>query len=510
MTNPNATGDELDRWIGRTIDRRYDIIEILGEGGMGAVFIAEHRKLKKKVALKVVRDDFLGNAEVMARFAREAMAAARVDHPNVVGAIDYGNLPGGGAYMVMPLVQGRDLQTMLEEKSFLWSQACDVGAQVADASAAAHAAGIVHRDLKPENVLLETRGDGSQLVKILDFGVARVALDEDRAMADAAPGRALTHLGMVVGTPGYMAPEQATGDTVDHTADLYSLGVVLWEMISGQALFPDRELSQVINAQLTHEPPSLLQFDASVPPRLDALIRSLLARAPEDRPNSASEVRDVLRSFAYQQKADIEVGTAKTALAASSVEARDSRVATAPAMPAAKAPGSPLPWLAIALGAGVGLLIAIVGTTVGLLLLSSSNDPEPVAVPTGESPTVEPLLDQGPPEEVQQSIDEVLHSETRGERRTAARKLQAHTPEDEVPRSALAVATLELARNCQDKRAALLEIASLADPLALPAVERLDARPRRGCGLLRRSDCLACLREDLPSVLTALRVAGAD
>jgi serine/threonine-protein kinase len=200
--------------LGRELDGRYRIVRVLGEGGMGAVFVAEHLTLHKQVALKVIRAELAGNGEVAARFAREAMATAQFEHPHVASAIDYGTLPEGGAYFVMLLVRGRGLRSMCgghgDNARVPWRRACALGAQVADALSAAKAAGIIHRDLKPDNVLVEQREDGSDLVKVLDFGIAHIAPRD--AGTEGTANRQLTRVGMVMGTPGYMAPEQAVRD----------------------------------------------------------------------------------------------------------------------------------------------------------------------------------------------------------------------------------------------------------------------------------------------------------
>jgi serine/threonine protein kinase len=227
-----ATGPQpiADPWLGRVLDDRYRITERLGEGGMGAVFVAEHLKLRKLVALKVIRAELAGNGEVAARFAREAMATAQFEHPHVASAIDFGTLAEGGAYLVMQLVRGQSLRDLLDQRGQLpWPMACELLAQVADALSAARTVGIVHRDLKPENILVEVREDGSYLAKILDFGIAHVAPHPATPVSGQGDeAHVLTRIGTVMGTPGYMSPEQAVGDRVDHRTDLYALGVVLW------------------------------------------------------------------------------------------------------------------------------------------------------------------------------------------------------------------------------------------------------------------------------------------
>jgi serine/threonine protein kinase len=278
-------------WVGYTLDGRYKLLELIGEGGMGAVFSAEQVALRKQVAVKMIHGEFSGNEEIEARFKREALATAQIEHPNVASAIDFGELPGGGRYLVTQLVRGPSLTSLIENKKLPWQRVCDLGAQIADALTAAHSRGIIHRDLKPDNILLEQREEGT-VVKVLDFGIARVN--------DAgAPGStmALTRLGTVMGTPGYMPPEQAMGEPTDHRADLYALGVILWESLSGRILWDGGELSDLLTRQLTQPPPPLIGEVPDMPPELDQLLAQLLARDAKHRPATAKEVRDVLRAL---------------------------------------------------------------------------------------------------------------------------------------------------------------------------------------------------------------------
>lgn len=291
-----------DAWIGRVIDDRYEIVEMLGEGGMGAVFVAKHLKLDKEVAFKVILPIYAGDGEIAARFAREAMATAKFEHPHVASAIDYGTLPEGGAYFVMQLVRGDNLNELLEKEGRLhWSRAAEIGSQLADALSAAAEYGIVHRDLKPENIIIQRRDDRTELVKVLDFGIARHTRDSIPApnISGERVKRKLTRDGAVVGTPGYMAPEQAIGDRAGHAADLYALGVVVWECIAGRQLWDAENLSTLIQNQLTLPVPSLIELlpEEDIPEELDALLIQLMAVRPKDRPAQAGEVRDILRQF---------------------------------------------------------------------------------------------------------------------------------------------------------------------------------------------------------------------
>ena len=273
-------------WVGRVIDERYRIDQVLDEGGMGAVFIAEHLKLQKSVAFKVILPKLAGDPELAQRFAREGMVSAKLEHPHIASAIDSGTLPDGGAYLVMQLARGRGLRAWMGRGAD-WRLAARIGMQLADALAAAHAHGIVHRDLKPENVKVEDR-DGALHARVLDFGIARVS-------EPPSAGGALTRIGSIMGTPGYMAPEQAVGEAVDARADVYALGVILWELATGETLFDQEDFGAITTAQFSSPAPSLRETCPDVPPELDALIARMLEVSKDKRPADGAEVRDVLR-----------------------------------------------------------------------------------------------------------------------------------------------------------------------------------------------------------------------
>ncbi|HEX7668809.1 MAG TPA: serine/threonine-protein kinase, partial [Polyangiaceae bacterium] len=231
--------------VGTVLAERYRVDRFLGSGGMGAVYLGEHILMRKAVALKVLHRDMTVHAEVVARFEREAVAAGRIDHPNVAAASDFGRLADGSFYLVLEYVDGRSLASLIDEGPIELGRTLAIAEQVASALVAAHVAGIVHRDLKPDNVMLVRSADGADHVKVLDFGIAKVAGQEADGAA-SENGRQLTRVGAVMGTVGYMAPEQALGQAVDHRADLYAFGVLLYEMVAGTRPFVAEELSQVI------------------------------------------------------------------------------------------------------------------------------------------------------------------------------------------------------------------------------------------------------------------------
>lgn len=272
--------------VGTIVADRYRIEELLGEGAMGAVYRAQHIHMQKLVALKVLHRETGANQEVVRRFEREAVAAGRVVHPHVATAQDFGQLGDGSFYLVLEYVAGKSLRDVLEEFGSLpTDRACRIGEQVASALAAAHAAGIVHRDLKPENVMLvgDTEGD---FIKVLDFGLAKLGKEE-------STDTKLTKMGAVYGTPQYMAPEQAAGTEVDHRADLYALGVMLYEMVNGAPPFEADTMVALLIKHMTEEPPPL---PAHVPRELAQAISRALEKKPEDRFATAEEFWSALQA----------------------------------------------------------------------------------------------------------------------------------------------------------------------------------------------------------------------
>jgi eukaryotic-like serine/threonine-protein kinase len=269
--------------VGTLLADRYRVEALLGSGGMGSVYRAQHVHMRKSVAIKVLHREMTCLPEVVARFEREAVAAARIEHPNVAAAKDFGRLADGSFYLVLEYVEGRSLRKLLDAEGVLGApRALHIAMQIAAALGAAHAAGIVHRDLKPENVMLVEHDGDPDSVKVLDFGIAKLSAEDTRDQP------VLTRVGSVFGTPEYMSPEQAGGQPVDARCDLYTVGILLYEMLSGKTPFAGTgEMLAVITRQLTASPPPL---PASGDPRLTDLVMQLLAKSPDDRIQSADEV----------------------------------------------------------------------------------------------------------------------------------------------------------------------------------------------------------------------------
>jgi serine/threonine-protein kinase len=264
--------------IGTIVEERYRIEQCLGAGAMGCVYRARHTRIGREVAIKILRDDLVREPALVERFEREARIAARLRHPNLVGVLDVGeNL------MVMELAAGRCLADLVGAP-LPRARVIALVAQLLRGLEHAHAAGLVHRDLKPENILVERHADGTETARIVDFGIA-VLRDRD---VTSPEGRRLTDAGLVVGTPLYMSPEQATGKAVDHRTDLFSLGVIVYELLAGVPPFEGTG-AEVAFANVTKDPPLIADRvrGVAVDPLLEAFARKLMARRREERFASA-------------------------------------------------------------------------------------------------------------------------------------------------------------------------------------------------------------------------------
>jgi len=280
--------------VPRVVEGKYRIEQMLGRGGMGAVYRARDLRLDRLVALKVVRPELLEDNDARRRFKREAQIVARLQHPGIVSIYDFGTIAGGGAYLVMELVRGEDLRRVLHREGRLEpARAAKILAAVCGAIEAAHHEGILHRDLKPENILLPG-GEGE--AKVLDFGVAKLV--EDRGSDQPSePHATLTMAGTIVGTPAYMAPEQLRADPPDPRTDVFALGVIAYEMIGGELPFSRGSLADVILAQARGARP-LIERDAAIPAPLDRAIARALNMDPEERPASPQAfAADVLQAL---------------------------------------------------------------------------------------------------------------------------------------------------------------------------------------------------------------------
>ncbi|MDB4954239.1 MAG: hypothetical protein JWO36_1808 [Myxococcales bacterium] len=285
---PPKNADDPEIRLGAQLGS-YRLTELLGKGGMGYVYRAEHVKLGREVALKLLRGDYARRRDAVLRFFQEAKTVNRVRHRNIVDVTDFVEIDDGTTFIIMELLRGQSLGKWARTGVDL-PRALAVLVQICDGLGAAHAVGVVHRDLKPDNVIVVPTSDGAELVKLLDFGVAKLLNrdDEDIGFQTAA--------GSVIGTPAYMSPEQAGGMAVDHRSDIYSLGAIMYELFCGQPMFRGRSFGEFVRKHLTEQPvlPRQTQGGAHLDERLEVLIMRCLAKDPNERFGHILELRDGL------------------------------------------------------------------------------------------------------------------------------------------------------------------------------------------------------------------------
>lgn len=297
-----SDSETFEQLVGKVVEKRYRIIEPLGQGGMGAVFRGEHVVIGRQVAIKVLHPKLGESKSFAERFAREAIAAGRLDHPNCVPVTDSGQLEDGTAYMVMELVKGRSLGNLLDDEGPKLApvRALRITRHILRGLGHAHKAGIVHRDVKPDNVMLTEREENPDFARVLDFGIAKLR------DADNKEKEALTQAGMAVGTPSYLSPEQAMGDEVDHRSDIYSTAVLLFEMLTGRPPFTAANPVGILTKHASAPVPHLEDIASELKdyPQVDAITQKGLAKSRDDRFASAeafaSEIDAVLQSLGTQ------------------------------------------------------------------------------------------------------------------------------------------------------------------------------------------------------------------
>ncbi|MFQ3580545.1 protein kinase [Chloracidobacterium validum] len=280
MTNPISLS--TTSLVGQVIDDKVQLEAILGQGGMGAVYRGRHLLLERTVAVKVLRPEILTVEGALERFFREARMAAATEHPNIVTVYDFGKLVDGGAYLILEFVEGKNLRATLQEQVVIPpSLAIPILGEVCAAVEFAHRRNVIHRDLKPDNIMLKRRDDGSTTVKVLDFGLAKT-------VEEAETSSSITRTGELVGTPAYMSPEHCSGEDLDARSDLYSLGVIAYEMLTGQPPFRGR-VAAILTAQIQRPPAPLRDLNPNLPPVLEEAVLAALAKKPYDRPTSVAE-----------------------------------------------------------------------------------------------------------------------------------------------------------------------------------------------------------------------------
>src|SRR5262245_50443555 len=281
---PLIVGDDAQSPLGKTIGH-YQIISLLGKGGMGEVYRARDTKLERAVALKVLPEEMSADGERIRRFSREAKASSALNHPNVAHIYEIGEVDGV-SFIAMEYVEGQTLASRINGHPLAASEVVEIGSQIADALDEAHGKGITHRDIKPGNVMLSERGH----VKVLDFGLAKITQPSAQVGASDISTMAKTAPGVVMGTVPYMSPEQALGREVDHRSDLFSLGVMLYEMATGRLPFYGANTSETLDRILHSQPDAMARFNYDAPAELERIVRKCLEKERERRYQSAGEL----------------------------------------------------------------------------------------------------------------------------------------------------------------------------------------------------------------------------
>ncbi len=291
--------------VGSIIAERYHVLKKLGEGGMGQVYLAEHVKMGRKSAVKVMNPGMVNDADAISRFNREAANASRINHPNVAGIYDFGETAEGLIYLAMEFIEGESLTSLVEKSGALApARAANIAQQAAAGLQVAHDMGIVHRDLKPDNIMIAKNRDGSDCVKVVDFGIAKAA---------GAENQKVTKTGLVVGTPEYMSPEQLAGDKLDGRSDVYSLALVAFNMFTGALPFPSETAQESMIMRLTDEPKSLAEMkpDTIWPPAVQSVMRRALKRRASERYQKAEDFGNALSDAVGRmpRNSAVDVGT---------------------------------------------------------------------------------------------------------------------------------------------------------------------------------------------------------
>jgi len=365
LASTMMTEAQPDPLIGAFIGERFLVKRKLGEGGMGVVYEAEQTAIDRKVALKVLHPH-LTDESLYARFRNEAAASSRLGHPNTITVFDFGKTETGSLYIAMEFIDGASLDDEIRRCGALeWRRVAKIANQICGSLANAHENGIVHRDLKPENVMLLTRGTDKDIVKVLDFGIAKIMEDDGKDQRQA-----LTKTGMVFGTPQYMSPEQIRGDKVDARSDIYSTGVILYQMLTGSLPFNAETPMGLLTKHLMDPPPPFSQINPAnqVPPELERLVMQALAKTAGERPQTMREVAERIDAFVAASPtaavAAQAVGGVARTVPMSATDASGVSVAVRPG----SVPGGPTPSIARPAKKKTGMIIGIAaGATVVLL-----------------------------------------------------------------------------------------------------------------------------------------------
>ena len=316
---PRCGATVVDPLIGAVVGDRYRVVSRIGVGGMGAVYRAEHTMMRRDLAIKVLLPELGGKEEFARRFEREAESASRLAHPNIIAVTDFGRTNEGALFLAMEFLAGESLSSVIKAGPMPRERALNIVRQMLRALEHAHGAGVVHRDLKPDNIMLVERDGQSDVVKILDFGIAKVT---EPVSGHSPTGTALTQAGVIFGTPEYLSPEQALGEVVDPRADIYAAGVILYEMLAGRKPFESEDKVKIISMHLAHAPPRIREVSpsADVPVALEQVILQALEKSRENRFATAGAFLQALEDAEALADAGIDAAVASEPPAAGTLD----------------------------------------------------------------------------------------------------------------------------------------------------------------------------------------------
>lgn len=417
------SGPTLDPYIGATIDGRYTVERKLGEGGMGVVYKCRHAFIEKRVAMKVLKADMAQSEEHTARFLNEARSASSVGNPHIIDVNDFGRLPDGATYFTMEFLEGTSMADLVETSLPLeLPRVAHISLQLTEALEAAHEAGIVHRDLKPDNIFLIAQGGDQDFVKLLDFGIAKASRSQHK----------LTQAGQVFGTPHYMSPEQANAAAVDHRSDIYSLGVILYELVSGHLPFDAENFMAILTAHMYKAPIPLSKIAGcpALPAGLENVILTCMAKKPDERYQSMKDLGDELRRV-FSGTLPLHALDART-LADSAEDFARSSMASAPvSQPQTQHKRSFVPGVLVAALAGVA---ATIWAVLALSSAPEADNKAPHALPPRNIELV-PVADSDPapqPQVARETPELAEPASTSTQVAIAVAPLDAHVFENDV------------------------------------------------------------------------------
>jgi serine/threonine protein kinase len=502
--------------LGSVLDGRYRVDAILGKGGMGRVYKAEHTSLGRAVAIKVLHTRLGGSKEAAQRFQREAMASGRLDHPNIVAVSDFGTLEDGSLFLVMEALEGEPLGNRIErEKRIPWQDALVIIRGVLSGLRHAHDKGVVHRDIKPDNIFLAQK-DGDPVVKILDFGIAKL-------YAGNADDPASTRAGLTVGTPAYLSPEQAVGGAITPASDLYSTSVVLYEMLTGRPPFLDEEPLAMLTAHVSREPPPFSEVapDMQVPPGLEAVIQHGLAKVSAERISSSNEYLGRLDEVSRAAGYDLGL-TAPRSSGSLSIPSGPHTLTPTPGFLMTPAPFMAHPGNTPQ--AGVRVMTPPMGAQMTPMPFSSELGTAPTqsvdSLPkAGRLVSVADIREPLPSKykkiaaaillvAIALGVFAFVRGDKGGPSKVAQPQIPVGTPIDNETRLKAALHDLETGKTCADRKAAIPTLVEIGDPRAFPALKKARYRMRGGIIGIGDSNTNACLKQDAEMAMQALGPPG--